>query len=92
MYLTEKPAFYNKIEYSQTDAITTHRTKSRFILNLDKIFLTKLMKSPKKKFLTLRLFFHPKIFLDLEKMILSNTDRQLVDAYRKSNTVLEGDW
>jgi hypothetical protein len=25
-------------------------------------------------------------------MILSNTDRQLVDAYRKSNTVLEGDW
>jgi hypothetical protein len=90
-FLTKKPSFYNKIEYIQTDTVVNSRTLSHPILDLNKVFLTKLVKSSKKKFLILRLFFHPKVFLDLEKMILCNTDRQVVNEYKKSNTVVEGD-
>jgi hypothetical protein len=91
MFLTKKPSFYNKIEYTQTNTIVSLQTTNHVTLDLNKAFLTKLMQSPKKKFLTLRLFFHPKVFLDLEKMILSNTDLQVVNLYKQSNTVLEGD-
>jgi hypothetical protein len=91
IFLTKKPSFYNKIEYTQTDTVVNYQTLNSPIFDLNKVFLTRLVKLPKKKFLTLRLFFHPKVFLDLEKMILSNTDQQVVNEYKKSNTVIEGD-
>jgi hypothetical protein len=91
MFLTKKPSFYNKIEYAQTNTIASFQTTNHVTLDLNKVFLTKLMQSPKKKFLTLQLFFHPKVFLDLEKMILSNTDLQVVNLHKQSSGVLEGD-
>jgi hypothetical protein len=91
MFLTKKPSFYNKIEYTQTNTIVSFQTTNHVTLDLNKVFLAKLIQSPKKKFLTLRLFFHPKVFLDLEKMILSNTDLQVVNLHKQSSGVLEGD-
>jgi hypothetical protein len=91
MFLTKKPSFYNKIEYTQTNTIVSFQTTNHVTLDLNKVFLTKLMQSPKKKFLTLQLFFHPKVFLDLEKMILSNTDLQVVNLHKQSTIVVKGD-
>jgi hypothetical protein len=60
-------------------------------LELDKAFLDDLIKSQKKKYLKLNIFIHPKIFIELSKMVLSSTDKQVVNSYNGNKILLNTD-
>jgi lipopolysaccharide biosynthesis glycosyltransferase len=61
--------------------------------NLTKDTFKDITKKQKQNFLTLELFFHPKIFFEIEKMLLISSDSQILKDLNKNSSISDVyDW